>query len=106
MVAVGCVIWNRHIKWGETLEGVILGKNQFTSMANGPRDIPENDPVADDARSIANQILAGTVSDITNGALYYANLAIADSPWFEDHIVKDTVNHPLSAKILHHTFFL
>lgn len=105
MVAVGLVIWNRHIKWGHTLEEVILGKNQFTSMAGGRKPIPQNDPVADNARSIAGQILTGKVPDITNGALYYANLKTQNSPWFTEQIVNNVSQHPVTAILLHHHFF-
>ena len=107
MVAVGCVIRNRTIAWRETLQSVILGKNQFTSMAGNGPDIPYGDPQYADALSIAADILAGEIAcpDITNGACYYANLAIANSGWFETAIVADSKNHPQVAQIRAHTFF-
>lgn len=109
MLAVAWVIWNRHIRWNETLTGVIMGPNQFTSMTveKNPRNPGPNDPQYADAQQIVSKIMSGFAgTDPTNGACYYANLRISTSGWFFDHIVKDTVHHPVSAEMGQHTFFL
>ena len=54
-----------------------------------------------DATNIVNAIAAGTDSDLTNGALYYANLKESTSGWFFRHIVNDPANHPLRATLGH-----
>jgi spore germination cell wall hydrolase CwlJ-like protein len=105
MFAVACVIWKRHITWRQTVQQVILGPNQFSSMTNGGKPVP-GDHEADEATLIANSFLAGTQEkDVTNGALYYANLKTADSGWFSDNIVNNVSQHPVTAKIGAHTFF-
>ncbi len=105
MVAVGLVIWNRHLAWRKTIQDVILGKNQFSSFNNGIPAVPPNDPTYPDCLNIAAQILTGKVADITNGSCYYANLETANSAWFTDTIVSDKSEHPMTAKIKSHTFF-
>lgn len=105
MLAVAWVIWNRHLRWREALQAVILGKNQFTSMAGAGPEIKPNDPQMADARTIVSQVMAGAVQDPTNGACYYENASTADSPWFDKHIVADITNHPLTAKIGRHEFY-
>jgi spore germination cell wall hydrolase CwlJ-like protein len=108
MLAVAWVILNRTIRWKKTLHDVIMGPNQFTSMSveKNPRNPGPDDPQMAEARTIVAQVTTGTVQDITNGASYYANLAIATSGWFFEHIVEDKANHPLSAQIGRHTFYL
>ena len=105
MFGVACVIWKRHIAWKQTLQEVILGPNQFTSMVDGGKPLPD-DPQAVEATSITQSFLDGKQEkDVTNGALYYANLATATSGWFEDNIVKNVSQHPVTAKIGAHTYF-
>ncbi len=106
MMAVACVIWNRHIRWKQTVEQVVTGKNQFTSMANGGPSPAQNDPQYMQAVAIANGFYTGPVEDITNGSCYYANLSIADSQWFRKNIVDNTAEHPLQALIGKHHFYL
>jgi N-acetylmuramoyl-L-alanine amidase len=105
MMAVACVIWNRHLRWNKTVEEVVTGPNQFTSMAGAGPQPAENDPQYMQAVSIVSGFYTGFVEDITNGACYYANLKTATSGWFFDTIVADKVNHAMVAIIKEHTFF-
>lgn len=105
MMAVACVIWNRHLRWNQTVEQVVTGKNQFTSMADGGPNPAQNDPQYMQAVAIANGFYAGPVEDITNGSCYYFNPATADSPWFTNNIVDKPDLHPMKAVIGKHHFF-
>lgn len=93
-----------------TLHSVIYGKNQFTSMSV-PSDPEfnlqpsETDSIYNQLKQFAPDVLNGTNIDITNGAHYYANIKTATSGWFKSHIIDDTVSHPVTATIGHHTFF-
>jgi spore germination cell wall hydrolase CwlJ-like protein len=120
---VGCsavmnVILNRVGAPGfaHTIHDVIFGKNQFTSMSvsSDPEFnlAPESDDLIYKAcLSMAKNFLTERISsnlaasDITHGAYFYANLKTATSGWFKNHIIDDTVNHPVTATIGHHTFF-
>jgi hypothetical protein len=58
------------------------------------------------AMDIATAVYEGTDEDLTSGAHFYANLALVapnSSFW---KIVNDKKNHPQSAVIGHHTFFV
>jgi spore germination cell wall hydrolase CwlJ-like protein len=116
MDAVGHVIFNRvgAPGFGSSLHDVIYGKNQFSSMsistdpefnlpAPGAADPQYPSYLA--ATNIVNAIVAGTDSDPTNGALYYANLAESTSGWFFRHVAGDPVNHPLRATVGHQVFY-
>jgi spore germination cell wall hydrolase CwlJ-like protein len=116
MNAVAHVIFNRVGAPGfaATLHDVIYGKNQFSSMsistdpeynlaAPGVSDRQYPSYLA--ATNIVKAIVAGTSSDPTNGALYYANLKQSTSGWFFQHIVNDPVNHPLRATLGHQVFY-
>jgi spore germination cell wall hydrolase CwlJ-like protein len=116
MNAVAHVIFNRvgAPGFGDTLHDVIYGKNQFSSMSISTD--PEYNLAAPDptdpqypsyrtATNIVNGIAAGTESDPTAGALYYANLAECTSGWFFHHIVSDPTNHPLRATLGHQAFY-
>jgi len=116
MNAVGNVIFNRVGASGfpSTLHDVIYAKNQFSSMSIST-DPEYNLPAPDvtdpqypsylDATNIVNAIVAGTVADPTNGALYYANLKESTSGWFFRNIVEDPAKHPLLATIGHQVFY-
>lgn len=108
MLAVAWVIWNRTISWKKTLTEVIMGQNQFTSMSveKNPRNPHAGDAQHADAQQIVSDVMSGAMLDPIHGACYYANLRISSSGWFFDHIVKDTVHHPVAAVIGKHTFFL
>lgn len=118
MLGVAWNIWNRHLRWRQSLRSVILTPNQFTSMTvqKNPRDPEPGDPQMATARTIVSQVMAGAVQDPTNGACYYANLDSvraanaaeglpSDSGWFFAHIVHDPKHHPLMAKMGKHSFF-
>lgn len=96
--------------FAHTLHDVIYGKNQFTSMSVSSDPEFNLVPKAGDAiyagcEHLAELVLAGNDTDITNGAHYYANLKNTTSGWFFNHVVNDKVNHPVVATIGHHTFF-
>jgi N-acetylmuramoyl-L-alanine amidase len=113
MHAVLHVLKNRVESYGlgfaKTLHDVIYGKNQFTSMSV-PSDPEFNLSPAHDTMYTAALTLAGVVlntddDDPTGGAHYYENAETANSGWFARVIVADTVNHPKTVQILHHTFY-
>ena len=100
--------------FASTLHEVIYGKNQFSSMSistdpeynlGAPQVTDPEYPSYQAATNIVNTIAAGTDSDPTNGALYYANLAESTSGWFFRHVVNDPVNHPLRATVGHQVFY-
>lgn len=107
MLAVAWVIQNRAVRWRDSIQQVILAPNQFTSMSveQNPPNPGANDPQYADAQQIVAEVMSGAGQDPTNGGCYYANLATATSGWFFDHIVADTVNHPMTAQIGKHTFY-
>ena len=112
MTAVCCVIANRVGKPGfaRTLHDVVMGRNQFSSMSIPTDSQFQLHPKDGDlqylyCQSLVQQVMAGTVNDPTHGALYYANLKDSTSGWFFNHIVADTVNHPLLATIGHQNFY-
>jgi spore germination cell wall hydrolase CwlJ-like protein len=116
MSAVAHVIFNRIGAPGfaNNLHDVIYGKNQFSSMSisTDPEYNLAVPGVSDqeyasflDATNIVNGIVAGTDSDPTNGALYYANLKESGSGWFFRCIVNDPENHPLRATLGHQVFY-
>jgi spore germination cell wall hydrolase CwlJ-like protein len=103
--------------FAHTLHDIIYGKNQFTSMSV-PND-PEFNLDPGDPKKVSNEDfilyqaslrLADTVlntddADPTSNAHYYENPKTATSGWFSRVIVGDPVNHPMTVKILHHTFY-
>lgn len=118
MEAVAYVILNRAKSWyshtNEAVHAAVYAKNQFTSMSV-PSD-PEfslmphpNDPQYSYCDTLCTSLLANAdsslINDPTHGALYYANLKDSTSGWFFNHIVADTVNHPLLATIGHQNFY-
>ncbi len=111
MRAVMSVILNRVGAPGfaHTLHDVIYGKNQFTSMSvpSDPEfNLEPSGGMWDAAQALADQVLDGSLPDNTNGAHYYANLRTATSGWFFDHIVSRPDEHPVTATIGAHTFYL
>ena len=108
--AVGHVVRNRaKAGWGSVVE-CIVKKNQFTSMSvPGDGQLTKWPTLSDgrfrEALEDAQRILDGSDGDLTGGALYYANLEVATSGWFFEHIVGDPVGHPVTATIGRHTFF-
>jgi N-acetylmuramoyl-L-alanine amidase len=114
MRAVAHVVANRVVEWYGSGEGsvhnAVYAKNQFTSMSV-PSDAQFNLEPEDGnvlyrgALAICGTVLDGTDDDLTNGALYYANLQNASSDWFDENIVRDPTHHPQTAVIGHQTFF-
>jgi hypothetical protein len=121
MLAVMHVIYNRALAWyggahtdvtadNECVHHAVYAKNQFTSMSV-PSDPEFNlrpgeaDASFEFCQQMAPRVLAGSDADITNGALYYANLHHVTSGWFIDTIVNDPANHPRTAEIGRQTFF-
>ena len=108
--AVGHVVRNRSkAGWGSVVE-CIVKKNQFTSMSVPGDGQLTKWPLLSDGRFVdtlhdASRILSGEDGDLTGGALYYANLEVATSGWFFEHIVGDPVGHPVTGVIGRHTFF-
>lgn len=96
--------------FARSLHDVVYGKNQFTSMSvsSDPEfNLKPNvgDTIYAACENLAQLVLSGRDADVTNGAHYYANIKNTTSGWFFNHIVSDTVNHPVTAVIGHHTFF-
>jgi len=58
-----------------------------------------------EAAKIVNAIVAGTSTDPTNGALYYANLKESTSGWFFRNIANDPENHPVRVTVGHQVFY-
>jgi N-acetylmuramoyl-L-alanine amidase len=112
MLAVGCVIMNRvKAKWnGGTLQGVIFGKNQFTSMSV-PQDSQyslypkKTDKSYLSAQTIADNLVSGDYEDITKGALWYANIKNVTSGWYFKNIIDKPQVHPETVTVNNHTFF-
>ena len=114
MRAVAHVVTNRVGKpgFGKTLQACIFGRNQFTSMSV-PTDPEYNlEPEPGDPQYAYCETLAANIAsdpDLTNGALYYANLANVTSGWFERVISgpdgTGTPDHPMLAQVGKQTFF-
>lgn len=107
---------SRGLGFASNLHDVIYGKNQFTSMSV-PND-PEFNLDPCDARiskedhilycaalDLSHLVFLTDDADPTGGAHYYENPKTATSGWFARVIVADTVNHPKTVQILHHTFY-
>jgi hypothetical protein len=89
----------------EAIHTAIFAKNQFSSMSRSSDPQFHLLPAAVDQRykqalALAPEVFDGIDPDVTNGALYYANLASIDQGgWFARHIVGDPAQHPEVAKI-------
>jgi Cell Wall Hydrolase len=108
MSAVMHVIHNRARDWKQTITGIVIAHNQFTSMTyrGDPGTVRwplPTDKAFQTAWKLANEIDSST--DITKGAHYYANLSILTSSWFRDNIVGKPDEHPVLAVIGAHTFY-
>ena len=110
MRAVAHVIRNRvHAGWGDW-DDVITKKNQFSSISLAGDSQLLVWPDDDDASfrlvfEMCKSVLSGLDDDVTNGALYYANLKNTTSGWFLNNIVGRPLEHPITVKIGRHTFF-
>lgn len=101
------------VGFAHTLHDVVFGKNQFTSMSV-PSDPEFNLQPTDaapanlwtEAQRLAFLVFMTDDADPTSGAHYYENPKTATSGWFQRVIVADPVNHPMTVKIGHHTFYI
>lgn len=118
MRAVAHVIRNRVFRGKQDWIQIITAPNQFTSInppntkEGYPKDRQtESWPAGTDllwfrAQDIAHQVYSGQESDITGGALYYANLEHIDQGGdFERRILGHPEKYPRTALIGAHTFF-
>lgn len=90
MQAVANVIQNRLASgirwWGHTLRTICLARWQFSCWnatdPNRPKllAVPQDDPQFRAALQLADQVLAGTLPDITNGATSYFAPAMGRKP--------------------------
>lgn len=112
MRAVAHVIRNRveasHLP--DQWEDVIEAKWQFSSMtAPGDSQLlawpKQPNPAFEDAMEIADHVYDGADFDLTDGAHFYANLAIVPASSSFWKIANDAAGHPQTAVIGHHTFF-
>ena len=110
MRACAHVIANRVREWHKDYSKIITDRNQFTSISV-PSDAQtvlwpvRPNSMFEAAMDIASKVYDETDMDITQGALYYANLKVANSPWFQENIVGKPELHPVTAVIGAHTFF-
>ena len=103
--------------FAKTLHDVVYGKDQFTSMSVSsdpefnlaPSDVaPAN--LWTEAQRLAVIVLNTDDPDPTDGAHYYENPKTAGSEWFDRVIAgpygTGTPEHPMTRKILNHTFYV
>jgi Cell Wall Hydrolase len=112
MTAVGLVVRNRvKAGWnGGDWCAVMEAHNQFSSMVilGDPNTIrwPETrDPLFLSVLVKTATIFDGTEPDITDGALYYANLSVPVGAWFLQNIVQNPAAHPRKGTVGQQTFF-
>jgi len=112
MRAVAHVIRNRvdSSMLPDQWEDVIEAKWQFSSLtAPGDSQLvvwpKQPDPAFEEAMQIAGLVYGGGDFDLTNGAHFYANLAIVPPTSSFWKIIADKDAHPQTAVIGHHTFF-
>lgn len=110
-LAVMSVIMNRkRANDHKSVQEIICGQNQFSSISvhSDPETVVyphPNEPIFLFCLNRADGIYNGTDNDLTHGAQYYYNPSTATSPWFEEHIVHDPVNHPPTVNIGRQSFF-
>lgn len=102
------VINNRSKKWGKSVLAVCTQRNQFSSMvirgdANTVRWPIDIEPSFAAALAMAQAVLDGTDSDVTDEALYYANEATMTSGWYKQNITESNW-HPVTVVIGQQTF--
>lgn len=110
MKAVANVIYNRALHNGITMYDVCTAPNQFSSLsirgdASTIRWPKQTDVVFQSACQLAEDALAGTLEDITDGALFYYNPKTATSGWFVQSIVNNPTEHPQTVQLGNHVFF-
>jgi len=112
MTACGLVVRNRvKAGWhGGDWIAVMTAHDQYSSMSvTGDSQTviwgePGN-PLFDKVLMKVDDLYDGTVMDITEGALYYANLATMNSPWFKTSICDKPDVHPIVARVGKQTYF-
>jgi hypothetical protein len=109
MTAVGLVVRNRVMAgWnGGDWCAVMEAHQKFsgtTDLVDTIRWPDVRDPRFQAVLLKVDSIYDGTAPDITNGALYYANLAFANSQWFLTNIVQNPA-HPRLGTVGQQTFF-
>jgi spore germination cell wall hydrolase CwlJ-like protein len=94
-----------------TLHDVIMQHNAFSwTRPDNPEFNLQPTDVApanlwSEAQRLAELVLTTDDADPTGGSHYYDNPKTATSGWFQRVIVADTVNHPMTVVIDHHTFY-
>jgi Cell Wall Hydrolase len=103
MVAVGLVVRNRVLAgWnGGNWLAVIAATSEYSMTWPDTRD-----PMFQAVLARADSIYDGREPDITNGALYYANLSAGGlSPWFLTNILRKPEVHARLGTVGQRTFF-
>lgn len=111
MIAIAHVIHNRaKAGWfhGNEYQNVIA-ENQFSSMTihNDPQLVKYPEQFDLQFEKLLVNVCAAMdeeLVDPTNGAMYYAALAHANSPWFLN-LIKDKKEHPLVFQLGNTTFY-
>lgn len=107
MKAVGCTIMNRvaHPSWrGKTISEVCLKPWQYSCWnENDPNrgylnSLPVTDRLYQKAANIAQDLIDGTLSDITNGATYYYRAGSLKPKWAIGQNPCYTLNHHIFFK--------
>jgi hypothetical protein len=115
MLGVLFVLRNRaNAGWfkGEWLANM-TAKNQFSSMTvlGDPMTIKYQDPREPAFQKVVqmvDQVFDGTLRDITNGAMYYADLnnpTFTKDGWFQKNIIEKSDEHPRCAQIGTTTYY-
>jgi len=111
MLAVGCVIRNRKLRWGGSFWQQVTARNQFSAMTylGDSQTIKWPSPVDSawhEAIELAKSIYLGSVADATGGAIYYHNpRASTPGGWFERNIVGQPSKFKRTATIGRHEFY-
>jgi hypothetical protein len=112
MTACGLVVRNRvKAGWhGGDWIAVMSAHNQYSSMSvvGDTQTVvwgDTSDPLFQRVLWKVDDIYSGKELDITEGALYYANLNTMNSPWFKENIVGNPEAHPIVASVGKHKFF-
>lgn len=110
MLAAGLVVRNRVIAgWegGDWLR-LIAAHDRYaaTEPKPGKPNLGDvNNPLFRRVLGTADSVYSGLEKDITQGALYYANLNNITRDWFRDSIVRNPDAHPRIAQIGKQQFF-
>lgn len=103
------VIYSRCLAPGfpKTIHDVIYQRNAFSWTRPDDPEYGLNPQPTDTIYNAclieAPDILLGTSSDLTRGALYYANEAVTGTGWYRTNIIENP-EHPITLQYRHHTF--